>query len=212
MCSGEALNTGLTFVRWFYRLIENEYLGLNNGILDQSAILLSRERQLTVIDCLSRSYRCAPLPPRAPEGAEACRSGAGPPFKVLLVFSGATAALAASSSYNGEHGPWILLGNFCLNRCILHLVQAVYRSAARQRAYWARRWGSNVKHRDLDGHHFCETYQRRCFSLTARCSVSPVVLFLCARQRIHQQWRESTDRLPRPFGIDQRLTGQLVGQ
>ncbi len=31
--------------------VENEYLGLKNGILDQSAILLSRHDQLTVINC-----------------------------------------------------------------------------------------------------------------------------------------------------------------
>ena len=31
--------------------IENQYLGLNNGILDQTAILLSRQGCLTVIDC-----------------------------------------------------------------------------------------------------------------------------------------------------------------
>lgn len=33
------------------RVIENEYLGLRNGVLDQSAILLSRENRLTLIDC-----------------------------------------------------------------------------------------------------------------------------------------------------------------
>ena len=33
------------------RLIENEYLGLSNGILDQSAILLSRQGCLTFMDC-----------------------------------------------------------------------------------------------------------------------------------------------------------------
>lgn len=39
------------------RLIENEYLGLRNGILDQSAILLSKKDQLTLIDCkVSQSY------------------------------------------------------------------------------------------------------------------------------------------------------------
>ena len=31
--------------------IENQYLGLRIGILDQAAILLSRERSLTEIDC-----------------------------------------------------------------------------------------------------------------------------------------------------------------
>ena len=35
----------------FDQCIENSYLGLRNGILDQSAILLSRRRHLTWIDC-----------------------------------------------------------------------------------------------------------------------------------------------------------------
>lgn len=39
------------------RLIENEYLGLKNGILDQSAILLSQRHSLTAIHCeVLRTY------------------------------------------------------------------------------------------------------------------------------------------------------------
>ena len=33
------------------KYIENVYLGLHNGVLDQAAILLSRRNQLTLLDC-----------------------------------------------------------------------------------------------------------------------------------------------------------------
>jgi galacturonokinase len=49
------------------RLIENEYLGLRNGILDQAAILLSRASNLTVIDCQQGTHELVALPPSAPE-------------------------------------------------------------------------------------------------------------------------------------------------
>ena len=35
------------------RMIENEYIGLNNGLLDQSTILLSRKGRLMYLDCAS---------------------------------------------------------------------------------------------------------------------------------------------------------------
>jgi galacturonokinase len=69
------------------RLIENEYLGLRNGILDQSAILLSRDRNLTVIDCKTVSHRLVP------------RSDTMPPFSILVAYSGVKDALV-STGYN----------------------------------------------------------------------------------------------------------------
>lgn len=36
--------------------VENVYIGLKNGILDQSVILLSRQRQLLYLDCLDESW------------------------------------------------------------------------------------------------------------------------------------------------------------
>eukprot|EP00850_Spirogloea_muscicola_P002830 SM000011S19008 [mRNA] locus=s11:378963:382945:+ [translate_table: standard] len=39
------------------RLIENDFLGLKNGVLDQSAIMLSRRSLLTLINCRDRSHR-----------------------------------------------------------------------------------------------------------------------------------------------------------
>lgn len=45
-----------TFISPAFRLIENSYLGLENGILDQSAILLSRSGYLTFMDCKVIKY------------------------------------------------------------------------------------------------------------------------------------------------------------
>ncbi len=67
--------------------IENGYLGLRNGILDQAAILLSRRGHLTWIDCGTARYE------RLPAALDL------PPFRVLLVFSGVRQALVATD-YN----------------------------------------------------------------------------------------------------------------
>jgi len=44
------------------RFIENGYLGLNNGILDQSTILLSDRQHLTSLDCRAVTFEKIPLP------------------------------------------------------------------------------------------------------------------------------------------------------
>ncbi|RME95860.1 MAG: hypothetical protein D6766_02140 [Verrucomicrobia bacterium] len=75
--------------------IENGYLGLRNGILDQSAILFSRRRHLTVIDCrrfeagggAAAAVRRVP----APSGVEQPRW--------LVALSGVTRAILATG-YN----------------------------------------------------------------------------------------------------------------
>jgi galacturonokinase len=69
------------------RLIENEYLGLRNGILDQSAILLSRNRHLTVIDCATVTHELIP------------QADAMPDYSILVAFSGVKQALV-STGYN----------------------------------------------------------------------------------------------------------------
>jgi galacturonokinase len=67
--------------------IENEYLGLRNGILDQSAILLSRRGHLTVVDCATVQHELVPRP------------AALPPFAVLIAGSGLRQTLV-STDYN----------------------------------------------------------------------------------------------------------------
>ena len=67
--------------------IENNYLGLNNGILDQSGILLSQKDHLTLMDCNTGQHRLIPPQP-------------GLPFcSFLLAFSGLQRALVGTD-YN----------------------------------------------------------------------------------------------------------------
>jgi galacturonokinase len=67
--------------------IENQYLGLRNGILDQAAILLSRRNQLTVVNCRTWEHRLVP------------RSPSAKPPGILIAFSGLQQALV-STDYN----------------------------------------------------------------------------------------------------------------
>lgn len=76
------------------RLIENEYLGINNGILDQSAILLSRYGCLTFMDCKSKEYKII----HPPEN----KNGVGKKFKILLAHSGLKEALVSNNGYNSR--------------------------------------------------------------------------------------------------------------
>lgn len=86
--------------------IENEYLGLNNGILDQAAILLARRNHLTVIDCLefaraaeSGHATAAPNDVLSRGTSALERPATMPPFTILLAVSGLTRAII-STDYN----------------------------------------------------------------------------------------------------------------
>lgn len=63
--------------------IENNYLGLKNGIMDPSIVLLAQKGHLVVVDCEKKAFQLVPRPD----------SMLPPPYRVLLVFSGVTAAL-----------------------------------------------------------------------------------------------------------------------
>ncbi|MCP5516874.1 MAG: hypothetical protein H7A45_06400 [Verrucomicrobiales bacterium] len=71
--------------------IENGYLGLRNGILDQSGILLSRRDHLTLIECATGNHELTPAPPTMP------------PWTILLAFSGLRRALVGTD-YNRRVG------------------------------------------------------------------------------------------------------------
>lgn len=66
---------------------EREYIGLNNGLLDQACIALGKKDHLLMLDCESNEYR---LIPRNPDM---------PPFELGIFFSGLTRSLM-SSDYN----------------------------------------------------------------------------------------------------------------
>lgn len=67
--------------------IENDYLGVKNGILDQSGILLSRREHLTVVDCATNRHKLVPT--AQPPGT----------WSIVLAFSGLKQALTGTD-YN----------------------------------------------------------------------------------------------------------------
>lgn len=73
------------------RYIENVYLGLRNGVLDQSMILLSERDCLTYLDCRSMAVTKVPTVARPEE------------FEILIVYSGVRKALVGTD-YNDRVG------------------------------------------------------------------------------------------------------------
>ncbi|HMN27860.1 MAG TPA: hypothetical protein PKE45_06855, partial [Caldilineaceae bacterium] len=67
---------------------EHEYIGLNNGILDQTSILFSKRNHLTRIDC--QAVTIEPIPTAAPAGS----------FEIMAVYSGVDKALVGTSYNN----------------------------------------------------------------------------------------------------------------
>ncbi|KDP45831.1 hypothetical protein JCGZ_17438 [Jatropha curcas] len=70
------------------RLIENEYFGLRNGILDQSAILLSSHGCLMCMNCKTKEHKLI------------CPTKLQKSFKILVAFSGLRNALTNNPGYN----------------------------------------------------------------------------------------------------------------
>ncbi|PSR85218.1 Galacturonokinase [Actinidia chinensis var. chinensis] len=77
------------------RMIENEYLGLKNGILDQSAILLSRSGCLTCMNCKTKEHKLV-HPPKFQNNEIRIQEA----YKILLAFSGLKQALTSNPGYN----------------------------------------------------------------------------------------------------------------
>jgi len=71
------------------RYIENVYLGLKNGIMDQSVILMSERDTLTYLDCQSVAFEKIPIP-REKNG-----------FDILVVYSGVAKSLGGTD-YNSR--------------------------------------------------------------------------------------------------------------
>ncbi|HOT90390.1 MAG TPA: galactokinase family protein [Anaerolineae bacterium] len=70
------------------RYIENIYLGLKNGIMDQSMILMSEHDTLTYLDCQAVAFEKIPIPPD--------KNG----FDILVVYSGVEQALVGTDYNN----------------------------------------------------------------------------------------------------------------
>ena len=73
---------------------EREYIGLNNGLLDQACIALGKKDQLLMLDCESNEYRLIPFGGVIPSNVEGSL-----PFEFGIFFSGLTRSLM-SSDYN----------------------------------------------------------------------------------------------------------------
>lgn len=91
-------------------MIENEFLGLKSGILDQSAVLLSSQNCLLSLDCEVSSplfshqfYHLKGnffLQNQTHELIPAPWKDSNSPFKILLAFSGLQEALIGGGGYN----------------------------------------------------------------------------------------------------------------
>ena len=75
---------------------EREYIGLNNGLLDQACIALSKKNQLLFLDCDSNEYRLIPFGKVQGSGFKVQDEL---PFEIGIFFSGLTRSLV-NSDYN----------------------------------------------------------------------------------------------------------------
>ena len=84
---------------------EREYIGLNNGLLDQACIALSKKNQLLFLDCDSNEYRVIPFGGQRSnvEGQKSAidlsPQSSDLPFEIGIFFSGLTRSLV-NSDYN----------------------------------------------------------------------------------------------------------------
>ncbi|KAG6589659.1 Galacturonokinase, partial [Cucurbita argyrosperma subsp. sororia] len=80
----------------FLRLIENGYLGLRNGILDQSAILLSSYGCLLHMNCKTKDFKLI----RPLDMESSLKSETQKEYQILLACSGLKQALTNNPGYN----------------------------------------------------------------------------------------------------------------
>ena len=77
---------------------EREYIGLNNGLLDQACIALSKRNQLLFLDCDSNDYRLIPFGKETNTDVTD-KADDDLPFEIGIFFSGLTRSLV-NSDYN----------------------------------------------------------------------------------------------------------------
>jgi len=70
--------------------VEHHFLGLNNGILDQTTIVASQAGHMVAIDCAKESWTNIPLGEKAPA------------YTILVAFSGIQRQLPKTSGYNNR--------------------------------------------------------------------------------------------------------------
>lgn len=87
LCDVNNLNVSKTELVHYSHWVETEYIGLKNGILDQSANILSEDNHLLVMDCKTESHQLIE------------KSADMPEFEVVIVYSGVSKALIGTD-YN----------------------------------------------------------------------------------------------------------------
>ncbi|SDN65512.1 galactokinase [Prevotella communis] len=80
---------------------EREYIGLNNGLLDQACIALGKKNQLLFLDCDSNEYRLIPFggQQQSTDNSQLSIVNSQLPFEIGIFFSGLTRSLV-NSDYN----------------------------------------------------------------------------------------------------------------
>ncbi|GAB2267422.1 hypothetical protein Dimus_002405 [Dionaea muscipula] len=116
------------------RVIENEYLGLNNGILDQSAILLSSYGCLTFMNCKTKEYKLIHPPDLSKNHVNGVRKS----YKILLARSGLKLALACDKGYNCRVAECKKAARILLDACGKHHVEPLL-SNVEQEVYEAHK-------------------------------------------------------------------------
>jgi len=76
---------------------EREYIGLNNGLLDQACIVLSKKNRLLFLDCDTETFRLVPF--NCLPGNVSVDKTDTPDFEIGIFFSGLTRSLV-NSDYN----------------------------------------------------------------------------------------------------------------
>lgn len=88
LCEANEIQVSKLELVQYSHWVETNFIGLKNGILDQSANILSQDGHLMMMDCNTQEYRLIPKSVHMPE------------FEVVVVYSGITKALIGTDYNN----------------------------------------------------------------------------------------------------------------
>ncbi|MCZ0717780.1 hypothetical protein [Aerococcus kribbianus] len=130
----------MDLIRWSH-WVETEFIGLKNGILDQSANILSEDNRLMLMDCLDWTYDLVD------QGTD------WPEFEVIIVHSGITKQLIGTDFNNrvdeSHVAGWLMLehGGYDLPKLddvrFRHIDRSIYDA---ERAHIPDRFGKRADH------------------------------------------------------------------
>lgn len=105
------------------RYIENVYIGLNNGILDQSMILLSDRRHLTFLDCQTVNFDRIPSPLQEED------------FDIVVAYSGLNRSLI-NTDYNQRVAQCEAAAEWLLERAGLSIPRVAHLRLIPDDVFW----------------------------------------------------------------------------